>query len=103
MRKLADSWNRCLCHRRLELPWLPGGLQKRASHNPLTRSDTPGALSHYKWHIWVYLAYNMATKIIKKTLEEAATVENAEIDFSDKSLVHLDDMSRLVITFLVQQ
>merc|ERR1712080_667138 len=43
----------------------------------------------------VHLANNMATKIIKKTLEEAATVENAEIDFSDKSLVHLDDMSRM--------
>ena len=37
---------------------------------------------------------NMAAKIIKKTLEEAASVENAEIDFSDKALVHLEDMSR---------
>merc|ERR1711997_126288 len=38
---------------------------------------------------------NMAAKIIKKTLEEAASVENAEIDFSDKALVHLEDMSRM--------
>ena len=38
----------------------------------------------------------MASKIIKKTLEEAAGVQNAEIDFSDKQLVSLEpDMTRL--------
>jgi len=38
----------------------------------------------------------MASKIIKKTLEEAAGVQNAELDFSDKSLVSLEpDMSRM--------
>ena len=37
----------------------------------------------------------MTSKIVKKTLEEAQGVPNAEIDFSDKSLVHMDDMTRL--------
>ena len=37
----------------------------------------------------------MTTKIIRKTLDEAQHIPNAEIDFSDKSLVHMDDMSRL--------
>jgi len=38
----------------------------------------------------------MASKVIKKTLEEAANMENAEIDFSDKSLVSLEpDLSRM--------
>merc|ERR1712223_1980691 len=38
----------------------------------------------------------MASKIIKKTLEEAAGVQNAEIDFSDKQLVSLEpDMTRM--------
>ena len=38
----------------------------------------------------------MASKIIKKTLEEAAGVQNAELDFSDKSLVSLEpDMSKM--------
>jgi len=37
----------------------------------------------------------MSSKIVKKTLEEAQGVQNAEIDFSDKSLVHMDDMARL--------
>merc|ERR1712080_107529 len=42
------------------------------------------------------LPIGMATKIIKKTLEEAAGVQNAELDFSDKSLVSLEqDMSRM--------
>ena len=39
---------------------------------------------------------DMASKIIKKTLEEAAGVQNAEIDFSDKQLVSLEpDMTRM--------
>merc|ERR1712086_310308 len=38
----------------------------------------------------------MTSKIIKKTLDEAANVQNAEIDFSDKAIVALEpDMSRL--------
>ena len=37
----------------------------------------------------------MASKIIRKTLEEAQNVQNAEIDFSDKNLIHLDEMPRL--------
>jgi Leucine-rich repeat (LRR) protein len=37
----------------------------------------------------------MSSKIVRKTLEEAQGVPNAEIDFSDKSLVHMDDMTRL--------
>jgi len=38
----------------------------------------------------------MASKIIKKTLEEAAGVQNAELDFSDKALISLEpDMSKL--------
>ena len=37
----------------------------------------------------------MSTKVVKKTLEQAQGVPNAEIDFSDKSLVHMDDMTRL--------
>ena len=37
----------------------------------------------------------MSQKIIRKTLDEAQHVPNAEIDFSDKNLVHLDDMPRL--------
>ena len=38
----------------------------------------------------------MASKIIKKTLEEAAGVQNAEIDFSDKQLVSLEpDMTKM--------
>merc|ERR1712215_203173 len=38
----------------------------------------------------------MTSKIIKKTLDEAAGVQNAELDFSDKSLVSLEqDMSRM--------
>merc|ERR1711942_33722 len=42
------------------------------------------------------LPIGMASKIIKKTLEEAAGVQNAELDFSDKSLVSLEqDMSRM--------
>jgi len=32
----------------------------------------------------------MASKIIKKTLEEAAGVQNAELDFSDKALISLE-------------
>merc|ERR1712106_531180 len=41
-------------------------------------------------------ALNMTSKIIKKTLDEAANVQNAEIDFSDKAIVALEpDMSRL--------
>merc|ERR1712088_97488 len=42
-----------------------------------------------------HLAFKMTSKIVKKTLEEAQGVPNAEIDFSDKSLVHMDDMARL--------
>ena len=38
----------------------------------------------------------MASKIIKKTLEEAQGVQNAELDFSDKALISLEpDMSRM--------
>ena len=38
----------------------------------------------------------MTSKIIKKTLEEANGVPNAELDFSDKQLVSLEpDMTRL--------
>merc|ERR1711970_47348 len=38
----------------------------------------------------------MTSKIIKKTLDEAANVQNAEIDFSDKSIASLEpDMSRM--------
>ena len=38
----------------------------------------------------------MTSKIIKKTIEEANGVQNAEIDFSDKQLVSLEpDMTRL--------
>ena len=37
----------------------------------------------------------MTSKIVRKTIEEAQNVPNAEIDFSDKNLVHLDDMPRL--------
>jgi Leucine-rich repeat (LRR) protein len=37
----------------------------------------------------------MASKIIRKTLEEAQHVQNAEIDFSDKNLIHLEEMPRL--------
>merc|ERR1711915_48607 len=38
----------------------------------------------------------MTSKIIKKTLDEAASVPNAEIDFSDKSIIALEpDMSRM--------
>ena len=38
----------------------------------------------------------MASKIIKKTLEEANGVPNAEIDFSDKGIVSLEpDMTRI--------
>ena len=37
----------------------------------------------------------MTSKIIRKTLEEAQSVQNAEIDFSDKNLIHLDEMPRL--------
>ena len=38
----------------------------------------------------------MTSKIIKKTLEEATGVQNAELDFSDKALVSLEpDMSKL--------
>ena len=37
----------------------------------------------------------MSQKVIRKTLDEAQQVANAEIDFSDKNLVHLDDMPRL--------
>jgi len=40
-------------------------------------------------------AEKMTQKIIRKTLEEAQHVPHAEIDFSDKNLVHLDDMPRL--------
>jgi Leucine-rich repeat (LRR) protein len=35
------------------------------------------------------------SKIIRKTLEEAQGLQRAEIDFSEKNLVHLDDMPRL--------
>ena len=38
---------------------------------------------------------NMTSKIVRKTIEEAQNVPNAEIDFSDKNLIHLDDMPRL--------
>ena len=39
---------------------------------------------------------SMTSKIIKKTIEEANGVQNAEIDFSDKQLVSLEpDMTRL--------
>jgi len=34
----------------------------------------------------------MTSKIVRKTIEEAQNVQNAEIDFSDKNLIHLDDM-----------
>lgn len=37
----------------------------------------------------------MTTKIIRKTLEEAKDLSFAELDFSDKNLVHLDDMGRM--------
>ncbi len=37
----------------------------------------------------------MTSKVVRKTLEEAKGVQNAEIDFSDKNLVHLEDMPRL--------
>jgi len=37
----------------------------------------------------------MASKVIRKTLEEAQGVDHAEIDFSDKNLLHLDDMPLL--------
>ena len=37
----------------------------------------------------------MTSKIIRKTLEEAQGMQNAEIDFSDKNIVHLDEMPRL--------
>ena len=37
----------------------------------------------------------MISNIIKKTLEEAANVENAELNFSDKSIVTMEpDMSK---------
>merc|ERR1739848_168334 len=38
---------------------------------------------------------NMTSKIVRKTIKEAQNVPNAEIDFSDKNLIHLDDMPRL--------
>ncbi len=37
----------------------------------------------------------MTSKIIRKTLEEAQGLPRAEIDFSDKNLLHLEDMPRL--------
>ena len=38
----------------------------------------------------------MASKVIKKTLEEAKGVENAEIDFSDKAIERLEpDMTKM--------
>lgn len=37
----------------------------------------------------------MTSKIVRKTLEEAQGLPNAEIDFSDKNLVHLEEMPRL--------
>ena len=40
-------------------------------------------------------SFNMTSKIIRKTLEEAQHVQNAEIDFSDKNLIHLEEMPRL--------
>ncbi len=35
------------------------------------------------------------SKIVRKTLEEAQGLPRAEIDFSEKNLVHLDEMPRL--------
>ena len=37
----------------------------------------------------------MPTKVIQKTLEQAQGLPNAEIDFTDKNLVHLEQMPRL--------
>ena len=37
----------------------------------------------------------MTSKIIRKTLDEAQGLPRAEIDFSDKNLVHLEEMPRL--------
>ena len=38
----------------------------------------------------------MASKVIKKTIEEAKGVQNAEIDFSDKAIVALEpDMTKM--------
>ena len=37
----------------------------------------------------------MTSKIIRKTLEEAQGLPRAEIDFSDKNLVHMEEMPRL--------
>ncbi|QQP52389.1 Ras suppressor protein 1 [Caligus rogercresseyi] len=37
-----------------------------------------------------------SSKIIKKTLEEARNIPHAEIDFSDKNLIHLEgELSKL--------
>ena len=33
------------------------------------------------------------SKIVRKTLEEAQGLPRAEIDFSEKNLLHLDDVS----------
>ena len=46
--------------------------------------------------VQVFTWLKMASKIIKKTLEEANGVPNAEIDFSDKGIVSLEpDMTRI--------
>jgi len=37
----------------------------------------------------------MTSKVIRKTLEEAQGLTRAEIDFSDKNLLHLEEMPRL--------
>ena len=37
----------------------------------------------------------MTSKIIRKTLDEAQGLSRAEIDFSDKNLIHLEEMPRL--------
>ena len=51
-------------------------------------------------HFFSYLCdefqIRMASKVIKKTLEEAKGVENAEIDFSDKAIERLEpDMTKM--------
>lgn len=37
----------------------------------------------------------MTSKIIRKTLDEAHGLPRAEIDFSEKNLLHLEEMPRL--------
>ena len=41
------------------------------------------------------------SKIVRKTLEEAQGLPRAEIDFSEKNLLHLDDVSTAQMIFFV--